>query len=68
MKDHIHPKYYKTKVSCACGAEFEVYSTKENIKVETCKNCSPIFIGTEEKKAIIGQIEKFYKKYKKPET
>uniref|UniRef100_A0A7V3ZSU7 50S ribosomal protein L31 n=1 Tax=candidate division WOR-3 bacterium TaxID=2052148 RepID=A0A7V3ZSU7_UNCW3 len=68
MKKGIHPKYFKAKVVCACGAEYEVYSTKEKIEVETCKNCAPIFIGTEEKKAIVGQLEKFYKKYKKSAT
>jgi len=65
MKADIHPKYVKTTVSCACGSKFEVYSTKENIEVETCRNCSPIFIGTEERKVIMGQVEKFYRKFKK---
>ncbi len=65
MKKNIHPKYFKTKVKCACGSEFEVYSTKENINVEVCRNCSPLFIGTEEKRVAIGQVEKFLRKYKK---
>lgn len=68
MKQNIHPKYFKAKVKCACGAEYEVYSTKEKIEVETCRNCAPIFIGTEERRAIVGQVEKFYKKYKKSKT
>lgn len=65
MKKGIHPKYFKASVSCACGSKFEVFSTKEKIEVETCRNCAPLFIGSEEKKAIIGQVEKFYRRYKK---
>ena len=65
MKPKIHPPYFKTKIECACGEVYEVYSTKKNISVETCKNCSPIFIGGEEKRAIIGQLEKFKRRYKK---
>jgi len=65
MKKNVHPKYFKTKVVCACGSEFEVYTTKENINVEVCKNCAPLFIGTEERKVAIGQVEKFLRKYKK---
>lgn len=65
MKKNLHPKYGKARVVCACGSEFEVWSTKEKIEVETCRNCSPIFVGSEEKKAIVGQVEKFYRKYKK---
>jgi large subunit ribosomal protein L31 len=65
MKKSIHPNYVKAKVLCACGEEYEVYSTKPIIMVEICKKCSPIFTGTEERKAVIGQIEKFKRKYKK---
>jgi len=65
MKRNIHPNYIKSVVKCACGQLYEVFSTKPNIEVEICKNCSPIFIGTEEKKVIMGQIEKFIKRYRK---
>ena len=34
MKKKIHPTYYpKAKVKCACGATFEVGSTKKEIEV-----------------------------------
>ncbi|MEM5782700.1 MAG: 50S ribosomal protein L31 [Candidatus Aenigmatarchaeota archaeon] len=65
MKKGIHPKYIESIVECSCGEKYKVYSTKPHIVVETCKNCSPIFIGTEERKAVIGQIEKFKRRYKK---
>ncbi|GIW66304.1 MAG: 50S ribosomal protein L31 [Candidatus Parcubacteria bacterium] len=66
MKNKIHPPYFKTTVKCACGQTYEVYSTLKEINIEICKNCSPIFIGTEEKKVITGQVEKFRRKYKNP--
>jgi len=35
MKKEIHPKYFdNAKISCVCGAMFEVGSTVENMEVE----------------------------------
>jgi ribosomal protein L31 len=45
MKNDIHPKYFITKASCACGNEFEIGSTMENIRVEICSACHPFFTG-----------------------
>ncbi|HCF71425.1 MAG TPA: 50S ribosomal protein L31, partial [Syntrophomonas sp.] len=41
MKEKIHPQYTRTMARCACGNEFEVGSTRENIKVEICSKCHP---------------------------
>ena len=67
MKKDIHPKYYPyAKVKCACGATFEIGSTKENIEVEICSACHPFYTG---KERIIetGQVEKFRKRLAKRE-
>lgn len=49
MKD-IHPKYYpKAKATCACGAKFTIGSTQEEIKVERCSQCHPVYTGSESK-------------------
>src|SRR5258708_28527747 len=46
MKTGIHPKYYKTKVVCACGNVIETASTKgETFSVEICSACHPFFTG-----------------------
>lgn len=46
MKKSIHPKYYeKAIVRCACGATFEVGSTKDHMEVEICSKCHPFYIG-----------------------
>ena len=59
MKKDIHPKYYpKAKARCACGAIFEIGSTKENTEVEICSQCHPFYTG-KEKIIETGQVEKF---------
>jgi len=46
MKTGIHPQYYKdAKVSCSCGNHFTTGSTKENITVEICYKCHPLYTG-----------------------
>ncbi|NQU82762.1 MAG: 50S ribosomal protein L31, partial [Parcubacteria group bacterium] len=46
MKKDIHPTYYPNcKVHCACGASFEVGSTKEIIETEVCGKCHPFYTG-----------------------
>lgn len=63
MKKEIHPKYIQSTASCACGATFEVGSTKENIKVEICSKCHPFFTGKQKLVDSAGRIDRFKKKY-----
>lgn len=67
MKKEIHPNYELATVTCACGEQYQVYSTIKNIFVETCKKCSPIFTGGEIK-VVIGQVEKFLRRKAKTEA
>lgn len=64
MKDKIHPEYYRATARCACGNEFEVGSTKENIKTEICSKCHPFFTGNKNRLVdTTGRVDKFKKKY-----
>ena len=63
MKKDIHPNYTNTTASCACGATFEVGSTRENIKVEICSKCHPFFTGKQKLVDSAGRIDRFKKKY-----
>ncbi|HCY88548.1 MAG TPA: 50S ribosomal protein L31 [Desulfobacteraceae bacterium] len=63
MKKDIHPNYTKTTASCACGASFEVGSTRANIKVEICSQCHPFFTGKQKLVDSAGRIDRFKKKY-----
>ena len=64
MKTGIHPKYYKTRIACACGNIIETASTKsENISVEICSACHPFFTGKQKLMDSAGRVEKFHKRY-----
>lgn len=65
MKKGIHPETHKAKVTCACGAEFEVVSTKEKIRVELCSECHPFYTGEQKLVDAAGRVEKFERKYGK---
>jgi len=63
VRDKIHPKYEKTRITCACGAVYEVGSTKKNIKVEICSKCHPFFTGVQKILDTGGRVERFKKRY-----
>jgi len=63
VKEKIHPKYKKTTITCACGATYEVGSTKENLRVEICSNCHPFFTGKQKLVDSGGRVERFKRKY-----
>jgi large subunit ribosomal protein L31 len=65
MKSGIHPKYYKTKVRCACGNEFDTGSTVEDIHIEICSKCHPFYTGKQKLVDSAGRIERFKQKYAK---
>jgi large subunit ribosomal protein L31 len=63
MKEKIHPQYFKTTVTCACGTTFETGSTKETLKVEICSKCHPFFTGKQKFVDTGGRVERFKRKY-----
>ena len=63
MKKGIHPEYHMATVKCACGNEFQVGSTREDIKVEICSQCHPFFTGKQKLVDTAGRVEKFRRKY-----
>ncbi len=63
MKEGIHPKYERTTIRCACGAVFEVSSTKKDIKVEICSKCHPFYTGKQKLVDTSGRVDKFNKKF-----
>ena len=65
MKKDVHPKYQRTKATCACGATYDIGSTKENVRLDICSNCHPLFTGKQKLLDSEGRVEKFKKKYAK---
>ncbi|MBQ5781364.1 MAG: 50S ribosomal protein L31 [Spirochaetaceae bacterium] len=63
MKKDLHPEYFDTKITCACGNVIETRSTVKDIKVEICSACHPFFTGKQKLVDTAGRIEKFNKRY-----
>ena len=63
MKEGIHPNYRVTTVKCACGNEFQVGSTKENIRVEICNQCHPCYTGKQKLVDTGGRVDRFKKRF-----
>ena len=63
MKKDIHPKYYETVITCACGEVIHTRSTKKNIRVEICSKCHPFYTGKQKFIDSAGRVERFKKKY-----
>ncbi|EDS71696.1 ribosomal protein L31 [Anaerofustis stercorihominis DSM 17244] len=63
MKEGIHPKYGKCKVTCACGNTFETGSVKDEIRVEICSKCHPFYTGKQKLVDTGGRVDRFKKRY-----
>jgi large subunit ribosomal protein L31 len=65
MKKDIHPPFQKAIVHCACGNEFETFTTVKEIKVEICSQCHPLFTGQQKIVDSGGRVERFRRKFQK---
>jgi large subunit ribosomal protein L31 len=63
MKADIHPKYQKCVVSCACGNEFEVFSTSPKSSIGICSKCHPFFTGKQKLVDTEGRVDAFNRRY-----
>ncbi len=63
MKEKTHPKYQIVEAACACGAIYQIGSTKDKIRVDICSNCHPLFTGKQKLLDSEGRVERFKKKY-----
>lgn len=63
MKEKIHPEYKETTITCACGEVIHTRSTKQNIRVDICSKCHPLYTGQKKLMDTAGRVEKFKRKY-----
>lgn len=63
MKENLHPQYYDTTITCACGNKIQTRSTKKDIRVEICSNCHPFFTGKQKLIDTGGRVDRFYKRF-----
>jgi len=65
MKPDIHPEYQVITVTCACGASFQMRSTKSVDQVDICSECHPFYTGKQKLVDTAGRVERFRRKYAK---
>lgn len=65
MKEGIHPKYFDVVATCVCGAEVQLGSTQQNIRVEICSACHPFYTGQQKIVDTEGRVDRFVKRYSK---
>ena len=59
LKVERTPYYHDAKVTCSCGAKFEIGSTMQQINVEVCSRCHPFYTGTQKLVDSSGRVDKF---------
>jgi large subunit ribosomal protein L31 len=62
MKKDIHPKWFETTVTCACGSVYHTHATKPQLRVEVCANCHPFYTGQQRMVDAGGQVDRFMRK------
>lgn len=69
MKTATHPAYHQISVSCACGNSFQVGSTHaENMRVEICSHCHPLYTGKSKLVDTAGRVDKFQARQQAAQT
>jgi large subunit ribosomal protein L31 len=63
VKEKIHPKYFDTTITCACGSVIKTRSTVKDLHVEICSACHPFFTGKQKLVDTAGRVERFRRKY-----
>ncbi len=64
LKEKIHPKYFETTITCACGNVIHTRATVKDIRVEICSSCHPFFTGKQKLVDTAGRVERFRRKYR----
>ena len=62
-KPGIHPAYSAATVTCACGASYQMASSRGSFSVDICASCHPFYTGKQKLMDTAGRIERFQKKY-----
>ncbi|MBD3285848.1 50S ribosomal protein L31 [candidate division WOR-3 bacterium] len=63
MKDKIHPKYAETTIRCACGFEYQTYSTCTDLRVDICSQCHPFYTGKTKIVDSAGRVERYRRRF-----
>jgi large subunit ribosomal protein L31 len=58
-----HPHYQPSRITCACGAVHETFSTRGDFSVDICAVCHPFYTGKQKLMDTAGRIDRFNKRY-----
>jgi large subunit ribosomal protein L31 len=58
-----HPDYRPSKITCACGTNYETFSTRGDFSVDVCSSCHPFYTGKQKLLDSAGRVERFNKRY-----
>ena len=61
----IHPAYSAAAITCACGAKYEMASTRGSFAVEICANCHPFYTGKQKVVDTGGRVARFQRRLEK---
>jgi large subunit ribosomal protein L31 len=60
MRSGIHPSFFQTTVTCACGNAFSIGTTIEHaFRVEACYLCHPFYTGKQKLVDTAGRVDRF---------
>lgn len=63
MKNDIHPKMYDSNIVCTtCGTQWQISSTRQNMRVDICSNCHPFYTGEQRIVDTAGQVDRFMRR------
>jgi large subunit ribosomal protein L31 len=65
MREKIHPNYVAARVHCTCGNEFITRATRDELRVEVCSNCHPLYTGRQKLVDTGGRVERFQRRMAK---
>ncbi|MGH3319391.1 MAG: 50S ribosomal protein L31 [Streptosporangiaceae bacterium] len=65
MKTNIHPEYFETTVTCACGNTFTTRSTASSgvIHADMCSQCHPFYTGKQKILDTGGRVARFERRF-----
>jgi large subunit ribosomal protein L31 len=64
MKADIHPAIHDdATITCACGAVYNVRTTRPEAKVAICAGCHPFFTGKKRFVDTEGRMDRFRRRY-----
>lgn len=64
MKEGIHPEYQEVAVTCSCGNNMTIRTTrKSEMHLDVCSQCHPFYTGKQKVVDSGGRIDRFNQRF-----